>query len=110
MEDYPIIQGQTMLVFLFAFLLTAVSSYLWTSWIIRTQRANAAELQPLSTVFRRLRQMRALVKGDFPRFLHQRWWKTLKSSVLDEWLAPMIPCLAVVITCLAVAEVLLAGK
>ena len=110
MDDYTIIQGQTILMVMFAFLLTAVSSYLWTSWMVRTQHINTSEPKPIATVLMRLLQMKAFVKGDFLRFLFQRRWMASKSSLLDEWLAPMIPCFVVIMTCLAVAEVLLGGK
>jgi len=107
MQDYAIIQEKTMLVFLFAFLLTAVSSYLRTSWKIRTQPINASEPKPLATVFTRLGRIRAFVKCNFPRSLFQRRWDTPKSSLLGEWLAPVIAWLAVMLVSIAVVGLLL---
>jgi hypothetical protein len=106
MEDYAITQGQRMLVFLFAFLLTAVSSYPWTSWMIWTQRINGSEPKPIATVFTRLGRIRAFVKCNFPRSLFQRRWETPKSS-LGEWLAPVIAWLAVMLVSVAVVGLLL---
>jgi hypothetical protein len=96
-----------MLVFLFAFLLTAVSSYLWTSWMIRTQRINGSEPKPIATVFTRFRWIRAFVKCNFPRSLFQRRWETPKSCLLGEWLAPVIAWLAVMLVVMAVVGLLL---
>jgi hypothetical protein len=45
MGEYTIIQGQTLLVLLFAFLLTIVSSYLLTSWMRRGERLEACHFQ-----------------------------------------------------------------
>ena len=109
MEDYTIIQEQTMLFFLVAFFLTAVSSYLWTSWMIRTQHINTSEPKPIAPVFTRLRQMRAFVKSDFRRSLSQRSMATPKSALLGEWLAPLIAWLAVMLVSMAVVGLLL-GK
>ena len=96
-----------MLFLLFAFLLAIVSSYLWTSWMIRIQHINDSEPKPIVTVFTRLRRIRAVVKCNFPRSLFQRRWETPKSSLLGEWLAPVVAWLAVMLVSMAVVGLLL---
>ena len=107
MEDYTIIQGQTMLVILFAFLLTAVSSYVRTSWKIRAQHINDSEPKPIATVITRLGRIRGYLRLDFHRLPFRRQWATPKSSLSGDWLAPVIAWLAVMLVSMAVVGLLL---
>jgi len=107
MEEYTIIQGQTMLVLLFAFLVTIISSYLLTSWMIRMKHLDAAERKPVSRPLARLRQMRRVLKLDSLRLPFWGRWETLKPFLSGEWLAPLIAWLAVLLIGLAIAGLLL---
>jgi len=107
MEDYTIIQGQTTLQFMFAFLLVAISSYAYIAWVAGAHRSNATDQKP---VFARLRMpghMRMSVRIS-PSVLPQRaQGATDKSSFVAEWLAPLIVWLLVAGTGLAVVSFLL---
>lgn len=106
MEDHTIIQAQTLLVLLFAFLLTIVSSYLLTSWMRRGERLEAAEPKPVFRPLARLRQITMYLKLNFHRAFQQQW-ATPKSSFLRDWLAPVIAWLAVLLMSIALVGLLL---
>lgn len=107
MEEYTIIQGQTMLVLLFAFLLTIISSYLLTSWMIRAEHIEAAERKPVLKRLARLRQIRSDLTLDFHRVPLWRRCAKAKSLLSGEWLAPLIAWLAVLLIGMAVVGLLL---
>ena len=107
MKDYTVIQGQTMLVFLFAFLAIIVSSYLWTSWLMRTEQIEAADRKPVLKPLARLRQLRRHLKLDSHRFRFWRRWATPNSSQVGEWLAPLVAWLAVLLISTALVGLLL---
>ena len=107
MEDYTVIQGQTMLVVWFAFLVTIVSSYLWTSWVIQTKHIEAAKPKLVLRPLARLRQIKRDLKLNFRRLLFRRRWATPNSSQLGEWLAPLVAWLAVLLISTALVGLLL---
>ena len=65
--------------------------------------------EEIATAFTRLCRIRAFVKGNFLRSLFQRRWEASKSSLLGEWLAPVIAWLAVMLMSMALVGLLL-GK
>ena len=106
MKDYTVIQGQTMLVFLVAFLVIIVSSYLWTSWLIRAEQIEAAERKPVLKPLARLRQIKRDLKLSFHRLSFRR--RLARSCCLSgEWLAPLIAWLAVMLISMAIVGLLL---
>ena len=88
MEDYTIIQGQTMLEVLCALLLTLVTSYVYLSCKThagRTHAANAKSGVASRSVFRRMR----LPAVQSPSSTGSVLWKKHKSSIAD-WVAPVV--------------------
>jgi type II secretory pathway component PulJ len=103
MEDYSIIQGQTILELMFALLLMMVTSYVYVSCRAYAQRMNAARPDRLKAL-RRLstdenRQSFSALPRRRPSETHQ--------SFISAWLAPIIVWVAVFWTMLAVVSILL---
>ena len=105
MEDYTIIQGQTMLEVLCALLLTLVTSYVYLSCKTHAGRANAANAKP-EVVRRRVLRDPRLPAVQSPSSPASVLWKKHKSSIAD-WVAPVIVWGAVSWTMLAVVIILL---
>jgi type II secretory pathway component PulJ len=103
MEDYSIIQGQTILELMIALLLTMVTSYVYVSCRTYAQRMNAARPD-------RLKALRRLSTDEnresFSALPHGRPAET-HQSVISTWLAPIIVWVAVFLTMLAVVSILL---
>jgi len=103
MEDYSIIQGQTILELMFAFVLTMVTSYVYVSCRAYAQRTNAARPD-------RLKALRRLSTDEnqepFSALPHRRPAET-HESLISTWLAPIIVWVAVFWTMLAVVSILL---
>jgi hypothetical protein len=107
MGDYAIIQGQTTLQFMFAFLLVAISSYAYMTWVVGAHRINASDQKPVLARLRMSRSIRMSVRIS-PSALPQRAQAaTDKTSFIAEWLAPLIVWLVVAGTGLAVVIFLL---
>lgn len=62
MEDYSVIQGQTMLVCMFAFLLTTVSSYLCIRWLANHRKVGRVDSEQVSTELSTLSRLRMNVR------------------------------------------------
>ena len=107
MQDYSMIQGQTMLEFMFAFLLVAISSYAYMGWVAGAHRINAADQKPVLARLRTLRHMRMSVRMSPSASLQRAQAATDKSSFLAEWLAPLVVWLVVAGTGLAIVSFLL---
>ena len=101
MEDYSIIQGQTVLEVMFALLLTIVTSYVCICCRIYAQRMNAANVARLKTI-------RPLTTQEKQEFFSPATVPSEKDrSSLGGWLAPIIVWAAVGWVMLAVISVLL---
>jgi len=112
MEDYTIIQGQTMLEVLCALLLTLVTSYVYLSCKTHAGRANAANAKPevgSRSVLRRTRLPAAQSPSSPASVLwkKQTVLKTLNKSSIADWVAPVVVWGAVSWTMLAVVIILL---
>jgi hypothetical protein len=107
MEDYSIVPWQTMLEFMFAFVLVAISSYAYMGWVTGPHRLNPADQK---LVFARLRTVRHMGMSTrvSPSVLPPRsQGATSKSWFVGEWLAPLIAWLVVTGTGLAIVSFLL---
>lgn len=62
MEEYSVIQGQTMLLCMFAFLLTAVSSYLCIRWLANPRKVDRVDSEQAPTELRTLNRLRMNVR------------------------------------------------
>lgn len=104
MEDYTIIQGQTVLEVLFALLLTLVTSCVYLSCKAYARRMSAAHAKPVVGCRSMLCPMSLSEhhNSSSPRVL----WEKHKSSIAD-WLAPLVVWSAVIWTLLAVVSILL---
>jgi hypothetical protein len=101
MEDYSIIQGQSVLEVMFALLLTLVTSYVYISCRVYAQRTDAAHLARLKA----LRQFStdANQQSSSPK----RALSEKSGFSLGDWLAPIIVWSAVIWITLAVVSILL---
>lgn len=102
MEDYSIIQGQTILELMIALLLTIITSYVYVSCRTYAQRMKAARLDRLKTL-RRLSTDED--QESFPALLLPTPSGTGK-FLITEWLAPIIVWAAVIWTMLAAVSIL----
>jgi len=105
MEDYTIIQGQTMLVILFAFLLTAISFYLWTSWKAQTGSVKAPHPKPVFFGLQRVHPTEMALKRGFLR-IQSRVLRVVPKNI-GEWVAPLVACLVVLMVSSAIVVALL---
>jgi hypothetical protein len=103
MEDYSIIQGQTILELLFALLLTMVTSYVYVSCRTYAQRMNAARPDRLKA----LRRLSTDENRESFSALPRRRPAETNQSLISAWLAPIIVWAAVFWTMLAVVSILL---
>jgi type II secretory pathway component PulJ len=103
MEDYSIIQGQTILELMIALLLTMVTSYVYVSCRNYAQRMNAAGPDKLKA----LRQLSTDVNRESFSALPCRRAAETQQSWISTWLAPIIVWVAVFWTLLAVVSILL---
>jgi type II secretory pathway component PulJ len=103
MEDYSIIQGQTILELMIALLLTMVTSYVYVSCRTYAQRMNAARPDKLKA----LRQLSTDVNRESFSALPYRRAAETQQSWISTWLAPIIVWVAVFWTLLAVVSILL---
>jgi hypothetical protein len=107
MEDYSIIQGQTILEILFALLSVLIASYVYLSWRARAYGTSVAGAKPAVTSKKMLCQVIPQGKQNSSALsLLRALWKKYKSPIGD-WLAPILVWCAVVWTTLAIAGFLL---
>ncbi len=101
MEDYSIIQGQSVLEVMFVLLLTLVTSYVYISCKLHAQHTDAAHTA-------RLKTLRRCSPEDNPQpfSAEPELPKKLGPSVLD-WIPPLVVWSAVGWVALAVACILL---
>ena len=103
MENYSIIQGQTILELMFALLLTIITMYVCISCRAYAQHMNAAHRTMVKTLRRpSAGENQKCSPGSPPRAPSEKH----KSSISD-WLAPIIVWVAVIWTTLAVLSILL---
>ena len=103
MEDYSIIQGQTLLELMFALLLTMVTSYVYVSCRTYAQRMKAARLDRQKA----LRRLSTDENQGSVSALPLRTPSGTRKFVITEWLAPIIVWAAVFSTMLAIVSILL---
>lgn len=103
MEDYSIIQGQTILELMFALLLMMVTSYVYVSCRAYAQRMNAARPDRLKS----LRRLSTDENRESFSALPRRTPSGTRKFLITEWLAPIIVWAAVIWTMLAVVSILL---
>lgn len=109
MEDYSVIQGQTVLGCMFAFLLTAVSSYLCIRWLANPRKVDGVNSEQVPTEISTLNRLRMNVRRHSCLFLQSpSRCPQGKFFLVGEWLAPMIVWLVVALTGLAVVSLLVA--
>ena len=101
MEDYSIIQGQTILELTFALLLTMVTSFVYVSCRAYAQRMKAARPDGLKA----LRMSADENQGSFSA-LPLRTPSGTPKFLITEWLAPIIVWAAVIWTMLAAVNIL----
>ena len=104
MEDYSIIQGQTILELMFALLLTMVTSYVYVSCRVYAQRMNAVRPGRLKALHRLSIHENQESFSGLPR----RGPAHTHESLISAWLAPIIVWAAVFWTMLAAVSILLA--
>jgi hypothetical protein len=111
MQGYPIFQGQTVLEFVFAFLLIAISSYMYISWEARVHRVKTLDSKPLSVRLRTVWQTRIRMRDDSSSSVSRLTLLAKgKASPIAEWLAPIIVWLLVMWTGLVLVSLLLENK
>lgn len=103
MEDYSIIQGQTILELMFALLLTMVTSYVYVSCRAYAQRMKAARPDGLKA----LRRLNMDENQRSVSALPHRTPSGRRKLLITEWLAPIIVWAAVFSTMLAIVSILL---
>jgi hypothetical protein len=107
MEDYSIIQGQTILEVLFVLLSVFIASYVYFSCRARAHGTNVADVKPAVAHMKMLCQVIPQGKQNSSALsLLRALWKKYKSPIGD-WLAPILVWCAVVGTTLAIAGFLL---
>ena len=105
MEDYTIIQGQTMLEVLFALLLTLITSYVYLSSKAYARRMEANHAKPSVDSLSMLPGSNLAGHYDPPSG-GRAMWHNRKASIAD-WLAPLVVWAVVIWTLLAVVTILL---
>jgi len=103
MEDYSIIQGQTILELMIALLLTVVTSYVYLSCRAYAQRMDATSPDRLKALCRLSTDEN---RESFSALPHRTPAET-HESLISTWLAPIIVWAAVFWTMLAVVSILL---
>jgi hypothetical protein len=107
MEDYSIIQGQTILEILFALLSVLIASYVYRSWRARAYGASVAGAKPAVASKKMLCQV--ILQGKQNSSASSglgALWKKYESPVGD-WLAPILVWCVVLSITLAVVGFLL---
>lgn len=101
MENYPVTQAHTVFLVLAVIFLTSLCSYAWTSWRIQTERIREQQSKPaLSKLIGRCRN--AMSAKGINVIHHMR----SGSSLVGEWIAPLIAWAVVGMTVLAILGLL----
>jgi hypothetical protein len=116
MQEYSIVQGQTVIEVLFALLSALIASYALCSWRVRAHRASAPESKSAIDLPHVLppdhTKQSPNPRAGEPCQRNSRstsirfWWNSHKSPIRD-WFVPILVCSVVVWSILAVAIILL---
>ena len=116
MQEYSIVQGQSVMELLFALLSVLIASYVFSSWRARAQPMDEPESKPAAEGGNMLLPTTAPLNAN-PRSpsptrpntsptSDRRWWATHRASIGD-WLAPILVWSVVGWSALAVIIILL---
>ena len=101
MEDYSIIQGQTLLEITFALLLTIVTAYVYVSCRVYAERTNTLPVARLKTIRPASTQKGQKSSSALVSALSKH------SSSVGDWLVPLVVWTAVIWIMLAVVSIFL---
>ncbi len=102
MEDYPIVQGQTLLELVFALFLATGTSYAYISCRSYVRRINASRVIGTKTL-----RLSTEERQKSSSSLSQSARSQECNSSISDWLAPVIVWGAVILTALAMTGILL---
>jgi hypothetical protein len=103
MEDYSIIQGQTLLEMTFALLLIIVTAYVYVSCRVYAERMNTVPVARLKTIRPASTHKGQESSSALPGCL----WLSKHSPSVGDWLVPLIVWTAVIWIMLAVVSIFL---